>query len=100
MQGLGFVVIMLFSGLGAALVARSKGNPVGIWFAVGFFVPLVGPFAAVFSRSATDEQRRLCENCGKVLPITDTFCTGCGTDLDFPEEIIPSRRTELRMRRR
>jgi hypothetical protein len=99
MQGLGLIVIMFFFGLGSALVARSKGNPVAIWFAVGFFVPLVGLMAAIFARSAVDDPRRFCENCGKVLPITDTLCTGCGSDLDFPDDVIPSRRTELRMQR-
>ena len=100
MQGLGYLVIALAFGIGSALVARSKGNSVPIWFAIGCLVPLGGLLAALFSRAATDEPRRFCENCGKVLPITDTFCTGCGTDLDFPDEIIPSRRTELRMQRR
>jgi len=100
MQGLGLIVIMFFFGCGAALVARAKGNPVAIWFAVGFFVPFIGLAAALLARAATDEPRRFCEHCGKVLPITDTLCTGCGSDLDFPEEVIPSRRTELRMKRR
>ncbi len=100
MQGLGYLVIMLAFGGGTALVARSKGNPVWIWFAIGCLVPLGGLLAALFSRAATDEPRRFCDNCGKVLPISDTLCTGCGNDLDYPDEVIPSRRTELRLQRR
>jgi hypothetical protein len=99
MQGLGLIVIMLFFGLGGALIARSKGNPVGIWFGIAFLVPVAGLIAAVFSRAAVDEPRRLCENCGKVLPVSDTLCTGCGMDLDYPENQLMSRRDELGGRR-
>ncbi|MCX6388977.1 MAG: hypothetical protein NTX07_09700 [Solirubrobacterales bacterium] len=96
MQGLPYLIIALFFGLGGALVARSKGNPALIWFAIAFLVPVAGLIAAIFSRSAADELRRECPTCGKVLPISDTLCTGCGTDLDYPDEMIISRRDELR----
>lgn len=99
MQGLGYVVIALFLGAGTALIARSKGNPVWIWFLIGFLVPVAGLIASLFARAAADEPRRLCEDCGKVLPISDTLCTGCGKDLGYPEEVILSRREEIGGRR-
>jgi hypothetical protein len=32
-----------------------------------------------------EELRRTCDTCGRLLPITDTMCMSCGTDLGFPE---------------
>ena len=99
MQGLGYLFIALCFGTAGALVARAKGNPVFIWFMVSFLVPFVGLIAAVASRPASDELRRECPNCGRVVPISDTLCTRCGAELYFPDELIVSRGEELRRRR-
>lgn len=95
MSGAQYAVFALFCGLGGALIAHVKGNPRLIWFMICALLPFIGIIAALFSRSDMDEPRRRCETCGRVLPVTETLCTGCGTDLDFPDEQLPSLRDEM-----
>jgi hypothetical protein len=96
MAGLGYVFIALMFGLGGALIARVKGNPVFLWFLIAFLVPFVGLLAALLARSDNEEPRRVCDGCGKQIPVSVTFCTSCGFDLDFPDEQLPSRGDQVR----
>jgi hypothetical protein len=96
MGGLGLIVILLGFGLGGAVIARSKGNPVFLWFLIAFLVPFAGLAAALFAPSNLDEPRRSCETCGKVVPLSQTLCSGCGAELYFPEETLPPRRVSER----
>ena len=86
-----YVAICLVSGFWAALIGRSKGSPAWIWFIVGFVVPVLGVVAAAMYRYETDELRRQCPTCGKVVPLHDALCTRCGTELDFPDVAIEPR---------
>ena len=59
-----------------------------LWFAVGFFLPIVGAVAAALSRDERRELRRRCPGCGKVVKLSDAVCTRCGTDLEWPDVAI------------
>lgn len=91
MAGSQFVVILLLSGLSAAIVARWKGNSMLIWFLIGFGIPILGTIAAYLYRSDKDEPRRECPACGRVMGVTAQICLTCGHDLDYPEELLPPR---------
>jgi hypothetical protein len=80
-----YAALCIFSGIWAALIARSKGSPAWIWFVVGAVVPILGVVAAALYRYEVDELRRACPACGKVVPMHDAICTRCGTELDFPQ---------------
>ena len=47
MTGMGLVVICFFCGLSAAFIGRWKGSSFWLWFAVGFFLPILGTIAAL-----------------------------------------------------
>jgi hypothetical protein len=55
---------------------------------VGALVPFLGVVLAAMYRYETDELRRQCPTCGKIVPIYDALCTRCGTELDFPDVAI------------
>jgi hypothetical protein len=97
MDGLGLLGIMWLFGIAGAIVAKLKGNPVVMWFAISAIVPFIGLMAAVFTRSDSRELRRQCPGCGRILKLHDALCTSCGTELEFPDVAIAS---EASMRRR
>ena len=85
-----YLIISAVSGVWAALIGRSKGSSTVIWFAIGAFVPFLGVLIAALYRYETDELRRQCPGCGKIVPLHDALCIRCGTELDFPEIAIES----------
>ena len=85
-----YLIIALFFALAGAWVARLKGNSMVIWFLISGIVPFVGLLAAMLYRAEADEPRRLCPTCGKVVMLHDALCTRCGTELEYPEEPVPS----------
>lgn len=80
-----FLLICVLFGVAAGLQGRSKGSSFLLWFVIGVFLPLFGFIAALVYPGRQHELRRTCDGCGRLLPITDTMCMGCGTDLAFPE---------------
>lgn len=54
---------------------------------VGACVPILGFIAALAYPDRSNEPVRQCHKCGRVLPISDTVCMRCGTDLPYPTEI-------------
>lgn len=80
-----FLLILALFGVAGGLQGRSKGSSFLLWFFISACVPLFGFIAAVVYPGHRSELRRQCDGCGRLLPITDTMCMGCGTDLDFPE---------------
>jgi hypothetical protein len=83
-----YIAICIGFGIWAALVGRSKGSPVWIWFIVGAVLPVLGVVAAALYRYETDELRRQCPTCGRIVPLHDAICTRCGSELEFPEVAI------------
>ena len=83
-----YLIICSVSGVWAGFIGRSKGSSAVIWFVIGAIVPFLGVLIAVLYRRETDELRRQCPTCGKIVPIYDALCTRCGTELDFPDVAI------------
>jgi hypothetical protein len=84
-----YIVICVCFGLAGGIVGRTKGSSFVIWFLVSAIVPVVGLIAAILYRPESNEERRPCPRCGKVLKLYDQVCMGCGLDLDFPEATLP-----------
>ncbi|MEA2285296.1 MAG: hypothetical protein QOJ21_1339 [Solirubrobacteraceae bacterium] len=83
-----FVVICFFFGLAGGVVGKMKGSSFFLWFLISAIVPFIGLLAAVAYRIESDEPRRACPTCGKVVPVHDALCTRCGTELEYPEAVI------------
>lgn len=90
MEGVAFLFLLTCFGLAGWIVGKIKGSSFWLWFAVSFFVPILGLVAALLYRFDTAEPRRQCPGCGRVLKLHDAVCTRCGTDLDYPETVLPS----------
>jgi membrane protein implicated in regulation of membrane protease activity len=96
--GAPYVIIALSFGLAAAVVGKIKGSSFFLWLLIGTFVPVLGLVTALVYRWDSEELRRQCPRCGKVVKLHDALCTRCGEELDFPEEAIVSQGTEKRLR--
>ena len=83
-----FLVILFFFGLSAGVIGKIKGSSFLLWFLIGFCLPVIGTLAAVLWRFEQREPRRVCEECGAVLPLYAQVCMRCGRDLDFPDEVL------------
>jgi hypothetical protein len=90
MNDIGLVVICFFCGLSAAFIGRWKGSSFLLWFAVGFFLPILGTIAALAWRYEGDEVYRECDECGHVMPLYQQVCNHCGADQEWPEEVLTS----------
>jgi len=90
MEGWQFLVIIFWFGVAGGVVGKLKGGSFVLWFLVSFCVPLIGLLTAVFARRESDELRRQCPECGRVIKLHDAICTRCGAELDFPRTAILS----------
>jgi len=86
-----YLTIALFFGLAGGVVGRIKGSSFFLWFTISAILPGLGLLGAVLYRFERDELRRACPSCGKVLMLYDAVCTGCGSELDFPDTAIAPR---------
>jgi hypothetical protein len=93
----GLVFLVVAFGTIGGVLGKVKGSSFWMWFFVSGCPPFIGLLAAIFYRYDTEELRRQCPGCGKVLKIHDAICTSCGTELEFPDVAIAS---EASMRRR
>ena len=83
-----YLVICFFFGLAGGMVGRIKGSSFLLWFAISACLPIAGLIAALLYRVESNELRRQCPSCGKVVPLHDALCTRCGSELDVPEVAI------------
>ena len=83
-----YLVIAFSFALAGGIVGRIKGSSFFIWFLISGVLPVVGLLAALLYRSERDEVRRQCPGCGRIVRLHDAICTGCGTELDFPDVAI------------
>jgi hypothetical protein len=83
-----WLVLMFFFGLSAGVIGKIKGSSFFIWFAIGAVVPILGTIAAMCYRYERYEPRRECDECGRVIPLTDQVCRGCGADQGLPERVL------------
>jgi hypothetical protein len=83
-----YLIICLGFGLAGGFVGRMKGSSFILWFLISALIPFLGLLAAVLYRFETDEVRRQCPNCGKIVKLHDQICMRCGEELYFPESAI------------
>jgi membrane protein implicated in regulation of membrane protease activity len=91
-----YLALALWFGVATGLVGRVRGSSFFIWFLIGVVVPVLGLLLALLYRRESDEVRRQCPTCGKIVKLHDQICTRCGTDLEFPEIAIEPESAALR----
>jgi len=98
MAGAVYVVVCIFFGLATGNIARIKGSSFWMWFLVGALLPVLGLVGVLLYRYETNELRRQCPGCGRIVPIYDAICTRCGTELEFPDTAIEPQAQTLARR--
>ena len=88
MEGGAYLVIALAFGLAGGIVGRLKGSSFWLWALISAIVPFLGLLAAIFYRIESEELRKQCPRCGKVVKLYDALCMRCGAELDFPDVAI------------
>ena len=83
-----YLIICLFFGLAGGLVGKIKGSSFFLWFMISAILPFLGLIAAIAYRYESDELRRECPTCGKIVKLHDALCTRCGSELEFPDVAI------------
>ncbi|MCK9248817.1 MAG: hypothetical protein M0P31_07545 [Solirubrobacteraceae bacterium] len=79
------ILVWFVMGVAGGLKGASKGSSFLLWFAISMSVPIFGFITAMVYPGRDDELRRRCDGCGRMLPISDTMCMRCHTDLPFPD---------------
>jgi peptidoglycan/LPS O-acetylase OafA/YrhL len=93
-----YLIVCFSFALAGGYVGRAKGSSFILWFLISGLIPVLGLLAAVLYRFESDEVRRQCPRCGKVVKLYDQVCMGCGEDLDFPDSAIVPESVELAQR--
>jgi hypothetical protein len=93
MDGMGLLVIMFLFGLAGGIVGRLKGSSFFVWFLISGLIPFLGLLTAIFYRVESQELRRQCPGCGKIVKLYDAVCMRCGEELEFPDVAIASEAT-------
>ena len=83
-----YVLIALGFALAGGIVGRLKGSSFWLWFLISGLLPFFGLLAALAYRFESQELRRQCPGCGRVVKLHDALCTSCGTELEFPDVAI------------
>lgn len=86
-----YVVLIVFCGLSAGIVAKLRGNGFWIWFLIGLVLPLLGTVAALLYRRESEVPKRACPECGSPVAIHDQVCMKCGRDLEWYGETFAVR---------
>lgn len=82
-----YIVLIIFTGLSAGIIAKIRGNGFWIWFAIGFVLPFFGTVAALLYRRGSEVEKRECPECGNTIAIHDQVCMKCGRDLDWSSDL-------------
>ncbi|HWF53511.1 MAG TPA: hypothetical protein VG223_02730 [Solirubrobacteraceae bacterium] len=90
------LIILLSFGLAGGIVGRIKGSSFFAWFLISFCVPFIGLATAILWRFESEELRRQCPSCGRVVKLHDAVCMACGTELEFPDVAIASEAALMR----
>jgi hypothetical protein len=84
-----YLLICLWFGIAGAVVARIKGSSMFLWFLISAVLPVLGLLALALYRSDKDEPRRECPGCGRIVKAHDALCMRCGTELEYPDAVLP-----------
>jgi hypothetical protein len=88
MEGMQYVIIAVCFGLAGGIVGKIKGSPFWLWFLISAIVPVIGLVTAIVYRSERNELRRRCERCGRVTKVYDAVCTRCGSEFEYPDQVL------------
>ncbi len=88
MAGGAYIAVALSFALAGGIVGKIKGSSFWLWFLISGCVPVLGLLAAIFYRYERDELRRECPTCGRICKVYEALCTRCGTELEYPDELI------------
>jgi hypothetical protein len=91
-----YVVIALGFAFAGGIVGKLKGSSFFLWFLISGALPFVGLIAALLYRSDRDEPRRQCPRCGRIVMLHDAVCTGCGSELEYPDVVLAPESTSPR----
>ena len=91
-----YLLLAVWFGFATGLIGRVRGSSFFIWFLIGVVVPVLGMFVALLYRRETDEVRRQCPTCGRLVKLHDQICMRCGTDLDFPQIAVEPESAAVR----
>jgi hypothetical protein len=80
-----FLIIAISFAIPTAIIGKTKGSSLWIWFVIGFFTLAIGLLAAVLYRREQGEPERRCPRCGAVHKLYVQVCTRCGEDLYLPD---------------
>jgi hypothetical protein len=83
-----YIVLILFCGLSAGVVAKTRGNGFWIWFLIGLVLPFLGTVGALLYRRDRDVVKVKCPECNATVAIHDQVCMRCGNDLALPDELL------------
>ncbi|MFL5820648.1 MAG: hypothetical protein ACJ76S_08200 [Solirubrobacteraceae bacterium] len=97
-SGIAYLAIALGLGLAGGIIGKLKGSSFMLWFLISALLPVLGLLAALAYRFETNELRRRCPGCGRVVKLHDALCTGCGAELDFPDVAIAPESARPRAR--
>jgi len=87
-SSMAYVFIALCFALAGGIVGKIKGSSFWLWFLISGVVPILGLMVAIVYRSERNEPRRRCPRCGKVVKAYDALCMRCGSELEYPDELI------------
>ncbi|MGI8920641.1 MAG: hypothetical protein ACR2HD_03045 [Solirubrobacteraceae bacterium] len=94
--GLAGGFLLLCFGFAGGIVGHIKGSSFFIWFLISACIPVFGLLTAVLYRYESDELRRQCPGCARIVKLHDALCTRCGTELDFPDvAIVPASQQRI-----
>ncbi len=79
-----YVVLAIFCGLSAGVVAKIKGGSFCIWFLVGLCLPLIGTLAALLHALGPRRAAAAVPRVRERRAAHDQVCMRCGRDLEFP----------------
>ncbi len=88
MEGDQYLIIVFCFGMAGGIVGKIKGGSFWLWFLISGIVPVLGLITAIVYRVERDELRRQCPRCGRVTKIYDALCMRCGTELEYPDQVI------------
>lgn len=82
-----YLFLAVAFGIATAVVGRSKGSSMVLWFLIGVVVPGIGLICALAYRNDGEEPRRECPSCGRVCMLHDALCVRCGAELDYTTDV-------------
>ena len=76
------IIVGIFFGVVAAVIARYKGRNEFVWFVVGFLFQIIGLIVVFFPPVVKMGVNKLCPRCAEIVKANATLCKHCHSPLD------------------